>query len=210
MINSLVDSNGRKLAIIALATASIAVSACEGHNSGDSPSVIHALAPEGPAPAPTYTWGTWKMVTPGTTNASVEVTGINNLAAPQGPEIVGFYTRSTTTNKHNGESLSFTSYRPYNSTTDADYPRVYEGGSTTTISKKGPSTGTEMNAIATQSEPTAMPILAGNVNEPGLQGGTFAVVDNQGLWGLVTDSGKKRAEIYGINDSEITVGWAEP
>jgi hypothetical protein len=70
-----------------------------------------------------------------------------------------------------------------------------------------------MNAIATQANASQLPVLAGWVNQPGDQGGTWPVIDNQGLWALesngpgpATGSNGQTAELFGINDSNIAVG----
>jgi hypothetical protein len=70
-----------------------------------------------------------------------------------------------------------------------------------------------MNAIATQSTASALPILAGWVDEPGVQAGDWAVIDNQGLWSLVKEEGSIGGTnhfagyLFGLNNSHVAVGY---
>jgi len=197
---SLGVSSRRKISMVAVAAAAIAASACSANmNSGTSP-----LSTSGSKVARAYSWSTWITVTP-SPGAATEVTGINNLSP--NPEIVGFYSKRISSIY--SQSFSFTSFGPsYSPTTYASYPRVHGGGKQTI-----PPMGTQMNGIATQANASQLPVLAGWVNQPGDQGGTWPVIDNQGLWAL-EDNGKggatgdngQTAELFGINDANIAVG----
>jgi hypothetical protein len=203
MIYASRGSHCRKLATIAFAAAAIAVGACST-NEGSSTSPLANHAAER---ATTLTWATWVTVTP-SPQASTIVTGINNLTGANGPEIVGFYTvKTNTSTSGRGFSYSFTSIgKSYSAYTTASYPLVQNG------TQPYRSLGTQMNSIATQS--SGLPILAGWVSNPGNQCQIWPVVDNQGLWGLedVSYSGGTKtmqttAELFGINDENIAVGY---
>jgi hypothetical protein len=197
----------RNIATIAVAAAAMAAGACST-NMGSSTSSLANGAANGAANdaqrvASAYSWSSWVSVAP-SPGIPTEVTGINNLSTP---EIVGFYTITTSGNP---ESFSFTSEGlTYSSnTTYASYPRVHGGGKQTY-----PPMGTQMYGIATQAKASELPVLAGWVNQPGDQGGTWPVVDNQGLWSLEhngtgagTGKNGATAELFGINDSNIAVG----
>jgi hypothetical protein len=195
----------RKVAVIALTIAAIAVCACSTNMSSTAtPGSTHNALRRAPA----VSWSQWITVRPTDQppGTATEVAGINNLVKP---EIVGFYT--VIRSSGNPESFSFTSQGPsYSALTYTSYPRVHGGGS-----QKTPSKGTQMNAIETTA--SKLPILAGWVSDPGDQGGTFPVVYNQGLWALEnngsccgTGMNGVTAELFGINDSNIAVGFTAP
>jgi hypothetical protein len=205
MTYSLLGLSFRNIAMMALAVAATAASACSG-NMGSETSGASSLSGRAMKVAPTYSWSSFVTVSP---SPPAEVTGINNLDPP---EIVGFYTVTTTGTKSSPSHSVYYSFTSNGSTftniTYASYPRVH-GGSKQTI----PPMGTQMNAIATQPEPQQTPVLAGWVNQPGDQGGTWPVVDYQGFWSLENNgtgaaAGKngQTAELFGINDSGVAVG----
>lgn len=189
----------RNVAMIVLAMGAVSIGACSS-NVGSSASPVADRAIAG---VPTYSWSSWVTVTPSPGDPT-EVTGINNLNPP---EVVGFYSIKVSTTY--SQSISFTadgaSYSPI---TYTSYPRVHGGGKQTL-----PPMGTQMNGIATQGSTSQLPILAGWVNQPGDQGGTWPVVDDQGLWALerngqggATGTNGQTAELFGINKSDIAVG----
>lgn len=198
MTHSFLGLSRRNIALIALAAA-IGASLCStSAGSGASPLSHHA------ARKPLQS--SWNYLTVDSPYGSnTEVTGINNLTGSNGPEIVGYYVSSTI-----GTNVYYSSFyasAPYSTTnfSDASYPR--------TKAPQGPE-GTQMNAINSQASASAYPVLAGIVYEPGDQGGNWAVVDDQGLWSLIKDPGKKTsngggiaAYLYGINDQDIVVGY---
>lgn len=199
---SLLAFSSRKLFLIGSVVA-VAASLCSTSiRSGASPLSHHAMRR-----ASTSSWHYEKVDYPGGT--STEVTGINNLSGSNGPEIVGHYVSKGTGS--NTFYSSFYASGPYTARTlpsadftDASYPNVKSF-------KNGDLNGTQMNAITTQASPTALPILAGEVADPGSQGGNWSVVYNQGLWSLVKNpdslGGGRDVALYGINTSDIAVGY---
>jgi hypothetical protein len=202
---SLLALSRRKLFLIG-SVAAIAAGLCSTSiSSGASPLSHHAMRRASTSP-----WNYERVDYP--VGTSTEVTGINNLSGSNGPEIVGYYVSSATgsTNRTFFYS-SFYASGPYTATklpnanfVDASYPNIKR-------SKTGNLNGTQLNAITTQPIATGPPVLAGEVADPGGQGGNWSVVYNQGLWSLVknpdTLGGSDDVAFYGINNSDIAVGY---
>ena len=199
MISSFLGSSRRNLALISVAAA-IAASACSTSTGSGASPLSQDVAIK---PSTTYMWNWVKVDDNNSGTSNTEVTGINNLAAStDGPEIVG----NNFTTGTSAVSYSFTAFGPnYKPFTDVSWPRT-KGGAT------------QMNAIAPQASPSALPVLVGSVSQPGDDNGDFPAINNQGLWSYVPEDGcggsrsTKSGDmcagyLFGVNDNQVAVGY---
>jgi hypothetical protein len=200
MTHSLLATNRRNVAVIAVAAVAVAVSACSGAGTSTGASSISSRAA---AKLITYSFTT---VAPMARDENV-VTGINN-ASPT--EIVGYYYPTGSSGSSYGAYESFTSVGPnYSTFTPFNLPNAV---------------GTAIQSITTPTSASPLPVEAGWVYGPkSLCANTYwGVVNNAGLWSLIkqyksgaacsSNSTTKSKPtnfnyLYGINDNNLAVGY---
>jgi hypothetical protein len=206
MTYSLLGSS-RQGAFIAVATATMVVSACSANtDTGGSPAspLSHSAVR---APLTDYSWK--YIALPDVSSENTEVRGINNsTGSSTGPEIVGVYftKTSTTVIRYDSFTASLQGTATVTNYNYASYPRV--------DNMPMKSAGTQMSGIATQAN--GLVLLAGWVNQAGNTGtgDNYATLDNQGLWSLLPAQGQgaggqggdNSGYLFGVNDNQVAVG----